>query len=319
VHGLPPQRDDRLLIGAEHFSDAGVYRIADNLAIVQTADFFPPLVDDPFTFGQIAAANALSDVYAMGAKPATALNLVGFPDGEADLDILHEILRGGAERVNTAGAVVVGGHSVRDNEIKFGLAVTGTVDPARMMTNAAAHPGDVLILTKGLGTGVITTANRAGRCDPDVLAAACESMVMLNAAVSEAAVAHGARCATDVTGFGLAGHALEMANASGVTIEIRLDRLPLLAGAIELATAENRSQASRTNREYVSEHMLVSGLPKERLMDLLFDPQTSGGLLIAAPHESADALIEACRSAGAALTTSVGRALQSSDRPLLIS
>jgi selenide,water dikinase len=188
-----------------------------------------------------------------------------------------------------------------------------------MMTNAAAHPGDVLILTKGLGTGVITTANRAGRCDPDVLAAACESMVMLNAAVSEAAVAHGARCATDVTGFGLAGHALEMANASGVTIEIRLDRLPLLAGAIELATAENRSQASRTNREYVSEHMLVSGLPKERLMDLLFDPQTSGGLLIAAPHESADALIEACRSAGAALTTSVGRALQSSDRPLLIS
>ena len=319
MHGLPPQRDDRLLIGAEHFSDAGVYRIADNLAIVQTADFFPPLVDDPSTFGQIAAANALSDVYAMGAKPATALNLVGFPDGEADLEILHKILRGGAERVNTAGAVVVGGHSVRDAEIKFGLAVTGTVDPARMMTNAAARPGDVLILTKGLGTGVITTANRADRCGADVLRAACESMIMLNAAVSEAAVAHGAMAATDVTGFGLAGHALEMARASGVTIEIELERIPLLTGALELATAENRSQASRTNREYVSEHVEVVASSDERLMDLLFDPQTSGGLLIAVPEGSADALIESCRSAGAAFTATVGRALQPTDRPLLIS
>lgn len=221
---LPKFDDPNLLVGAEGFSDAGVYRLRDDLLIVKSLDFFPPLVDDPFTFGQIAAANSLSDVYAMGAQPIIVLNIVGFPDDKLDLEILGEILRGGSERVQLAGAVVAGGHSVRDVEIKYGMCVTGTVKPDQLMTNSNAQPGDALVLTKALGTGFVTTAFKAGKCDDDTLAAAVDGMISLNKAANEAAVQCQASATTDITGFGLAGHANEMAQASGVTVQLQMDR-----------------------------------------------------------------------------------------------
>lgn len=294
---LPPFSDPNLLIGAEHFSDAGVYRLAPDLAIVQTTDFFAPIVDDPFTFGQIAAANALSDLYAMGAQPRTALNIVAFPE-DLDLDILSDILRGGAERVGHAGAVILGGHSVRDAEVKYGLAVTGTIDPATLITNQAARPGDTLILTKPLGTGVITTANKSDRCPPDTLAAATASMITLNKAATDHARVLGVKAATDVSGFGLAGHALELARASDVRIHLSLEALPVLDGALDLTTPDNFSRANHTNREYAATAIRFTSpdLATTPRAELLFDPQTSGGLLIAIDPASADDLLARCRA-----------------------
>ena len=306
MRGLPKFNDPNLLVGAEHFSDAGVYRLGDGLAIVQTLDFFPPLVDDPYVFGQIAAANSLSDVYAMGATPKTALNIVGFPDDQLDLAVLHEILRGGAERVLAAGAVIVGGHTVRDAEIKYGLSVTGIVDPARMLTNERARPGDALVLTKALGTGFVTTAFKAGRCPLEVLATACAGMIQLNVVGCEAALALDAHSMTDITGFGLAGHANEMAQASGVTVVLEPARLPVLPGAEELARAGNQTRASATNRRFVEPVMRVEGSPDKMRMEFLFDAQTSGGLLISVAADQADKLVAKARAAGAAATSVVG-------------
>jgi len=308
VQDLPRFRDPNLVIGAEQFSDAGVYRIGDGMAIVQTVDFFPPLVDDPFVYGQIAAANSLSDLYATGARPITVLNVVGFPDEELELEVLQEILRGGAERVRAAGAVIVGGHSVRDAEIKYGLAATGLVDPERMMTNRDARPGDALVLTKGLGTGFITTALRAGTCPDDTIEAACRSMVELNRAAAEAAMGLGAKAATDVTGFGLAGHASEMAEASGVTIALEISRLPLLPGAEALAREGNLTRANATNREFVLESCRIEGdADASQRGGFLYDPQTSGGLLVALPPDHAEALVAGCRDGGLGLAAIVGR------------
>jgi selenide,water dikinase len=318
VRGLPKFSDPNLLVGAEHFSDAGVYRVADHLAMVQTVDFFPPLVDDPFTYGQIAAANSLSDVYAMGAQPKTALNIVGFPDDQLDLNILHEILRGGAERVQAAGAVVVGGHTVRDTEIKYGLAVTGLVDPERMLTNERARPGDALVLTKPLGTGFITTAFKAGRCPNEVLAAACASMVQLNAIGRDAALATGAHAMTDITGFGLAGHANELAQASNVTVQLEVNRLPLLPGALDLARQGNQTRASASNLRFVAGTTRVLGDPDKTRLEFLYDAQTSGGLLISVAPDRADELIERARSAGATAACVVGSVLARQDYSLII-
>ncbi len=237
MRGLPTFHDPNLIVGADTFSDAGVYRLRDDLYLVQTVDFFPPLIDDPYQFGQIAAANSLSDVFTMGARPVTALNIVGFPDKQLDMQILHEILAGGASKVIEAGAVIVGGHSVRDAEIKYGLSVTGVVEPAQLLTNAAARPGDLLVLTKSLGTGFITTAGKAGKCSPEVLQAAIASMAQLNMIGRDAALAAGAHAATDVTGFGLAGHAGEIARASHVTICLDVANLPGLPQAVELGAA----------------------------------------------------------------------------------
>lgn len=302
---MPHYGDPNLLVGAEGFSDAGVYRMADDLALVQTVDFIPPVVDDAYTYGRIAAANALSDVYAMGATPKTVLNIVGYPDNVLPLGPLEEILRGGAERVGAAGAVIVGGHSVRDAEIKFGLSVTGFVDPHKMMTNRAARPGDVLILTKALGVGFITTANRKGAAGPQVLAAAVESMIQLNKAASEAATRHGAKAATDITGFGLAGHGGEMAHSSNVTIRLRLSALPVLDGALELAAANHLSRANKSNAEYAGSFTRIEAADVSRV-PLLFDPQTSGGLLIAISPDRADALLNDCRAGGASCAAIVG-------------
>ncbi len=328
MRGLPAFADPNLLVGTEHFADAAVYRLvpahahgrapgaagAPGLAIVQTIDFFPPIVDDPFVFGQIAAANALSDVYAMGGRPITALNVVAFPDNELDLSVLTEILRGGAERVAAAGAVVAGGHSLRDKGIIYGLSVTGVVDPAQMMTNAAARPGDALVLTKPLGTGFVTTALRARQCPDVMLAAAIASMTQLNDAAAAAAVAAGARAATDVTGYGLAGHALHLAEASGVTLVIDVPALPRLAGVADLVRATHFSRANKTNREYVKEHLRIEGRGADpAAIEFLYDPQTSGGLLIAVAAARAADLVARCRRGGLEHAAIIG-SVQERDR-----
>jgi selenide,water dikinase len=278
---------------------------------VQTVDFFPPLVDDPYVYGQIAAANALSDVYAMGGKPLTALNLVGYPDDKLDMTWLGRILAGGAERCVAADCTIVGGHTVRDTEIKFGMAVTGTVHPDRVVTNAGAKPGDALILTKPLGTGFVTTAAKRGKCPDDVLDAACRGMVELNRAGCEAMLAVGVSGATDVTGFGLAGHALEMAEGSNVTLVIELGKLPLIAGVERIDVTKHRTRASRTNREYADPHTRFDGTPDPLRLEFFYDAQTSGGLLLSVPADRADDLVRELTARGVSAAARVGEVTES--------
>jgi selenide,water dikinase len=268
--------------------------LTDDIALVQTIDFFPPVINDPYLYGQIAAANALSDVYAMGGTPKTALNLVGYPDDkDPSLVWLGKILEGGAERCRAAGCVIVGGHTVRDAEIKFGLAVTGLVHPNKVLTNATARPGDRLVLTKPLGTGFVTTAHKKSKCGPGdkVFDVAVTSMVRLNDQGREAMVEVGVSAATDVTGFGLAGHAFEMAEGSGVTLVLDMGRLPLLPDAALFARGGYRTRASATNAAYVAEGLRLEGSPDPILLEFFYDAQTSGGLLISVPAERSDALV----------------------------
>ncbi|MBA2564580.1 MAG: selenide, water dikinase SelD, partial [Gemmatimonadetes bacterium] len=261
---LPERPDPRVLLGPDAFADAGIIRVRDDLALVQTCDFFTPIVDDPHDFGEIAAANALSDVYAMGAEPLCALNIVCFPESGVDFEVLGRILQGGDSKAAEAGMAILGGHSVRDEEIKYGLAVTGTVDPSALLTNAGAEPGDVLFLTKPLGTGVLTTALKQGRVSAGEIADAVDGMKRLNRAAAAAARAAGAHALTDVTGFGLAGHAWQMAEASGVAFRIEWERLPLYAGAMELASEGVDSGGGRANAAYYgSRARLARRLPAE--------------------------------------------------------
>ena len=306
LRGLPAATDPNLLVGPELFSDAGIYRLRDDLALVQTTDFFPPLVDDPYLFGQIAAANSLSDVYAMGGRPITALNIVGFPDKELPIEVLGEILRGGAAKVAEAGAVIVGGHSVRDAEVKYGLAVTGIVDPRKFVTNRGAQPGDRLILTKPLGSGVLTTAVKRELLDEDGLAEAAAVMTQLNAAASAVMVANGASAATDITGFGLVGHAFEMADASGVTLRIEAGRVPLMAQTLEFAGQGCLTRAHQATAEHVGARMAAAGVDPT-LLGVLCDAQTSGGLLIAIAAQRAAVVLEAIRRAGYERASEIGR------------
>jgi selenide,water dikinase len=306
---LPPVTDPNLLVGTSTHDDAGVYRLAPDLAIVQTIDFFPPVVDDPFIYGQIAAANAMSDVYAMGAVPRTALNLVGYPDNKEPLDWLGEILKGGAERAQKAGVVIVGGHTVRDAEIKYGMAVTGTVHPDRIISNSGAQPGDRLVLTKALGTGFVTTARKANQCPDDVFEAACAGMIQLNDVGRDLMIEYGAHAATDITGFGLAGHGFEMAEGSKTTLAFDLGSLPIIAGAEALARKPFITRASGTNASYVE-----SGLRRDQKLDstrleFFYDAQTSGGLLISVPADKAVALVDEARKRGLTSTTLVGLVL----------
>lgn len=297
LSNLPRTRHPDLLVGTETRDDAGVFRLTPDLAIVQTVDFFPPVVDDPFIYGQIAAANALSDVYAMGGVPITALNLVGYPDDKLDMGWLGQILAGGAERCAAAGCTIVGGHTVRDAEIKFGLSVTGTIHPDRILTNAAAKPGDRLILTKPLGTGFVTTCAKRDTCPPEVLKAACASMITLNKTACEAMLAIGVNAATDVTGFGLAGHAFEMAEGSNVTLAIDLAKLPLIAGIESIDILKFRTRASKTNKEYTDPHLQVEGPVDPTRIEFFYDAQTSGGLLISVPAAKADELVKRLQEA----------------------
>ncbi len=294
-------------MGIHTFDDAGVYRINEGLALVQTLDFFPPLVEDPFTFGQIAAANALSDVYAMNGRPLTVMNIVGFPDDRLPLSILGKILQGAADRIQEAGATTVGGHSVRDAEIKFGLSVTGLVDPREVMTNASARVGDSLVLTKPLGTGFVTTAQKRRACPTPVFQKAVESMIQLNAVGRDAIrSAGGVHSVTDITGFGLAGHASEMAEASGVTIRLDLDALPLIEGVLPLAIPRYFTRASRTNRAFLEERLRIESHADPKRQELTFDAQTSGGLLIAVDPAHVEPLASELRAKGAASASIVG-------------
>lgn len=278
-----------LLVGLHGGDDAAVYQLTDDLAIIQTTDFFPPVVDDPYTFGAIAAANAMSDVYAMGGEVLLALNIVAFPD-DLDPAILMEIFRGGAEMVARAGGVIAGGHTINDQEPKYGLAVTGLVHPDRIVTKAAARPGDVLVLTKPLGTGVLTTAGKQGKAAPAHLQEAIDWMLILNRDACQAMQAAGVRAATDVTGYSLLGHAYEVAERSGVRMRFFLDRLPLLSSALEYAAMGAVPGGTSRNRHFM-EDKVIWGAPVEPAMDaVLHDPQTSGGLLMAVPPARLDHL-----------------------------
>ena len=297
---LPKQSDSNLLVGFDTSDDAGIYRIAPDLAVVQTVDFFTPLVDDPFTFGQIAATNALSDVYAMGGRPVTALSIVCFPqDGE--LDVLEQIMRGGMSKMGEAECVVVGGHSVRDTEIKSGYAVTGLIHPDRVYINAGAVPGDVLILTKPIGTGVITTALKRGLAQPSWVENAVRSMTTLNRAACVAVTSTaGVHAMTDVTGFGLMGHGRELALGSGVTIEIVVDQVPRIEGALDAIHLGAIPAGLLSNRDFaecISADAPGAQIPDD-LRTLLYDPQTAGGLLISVAQENADALLSSLQGAG---------------------
>jgi selenide,water dikinase len=283
---LPRVDDPALLVGADTLDDAAVYRLTEEIALVQTVDFFTPVVDDPYDFGRIAAANAFSDVYAMGGRPLTALNIVCFPSDTLPLEYLGRILQGGAEIARLAGATIVGGHTIDDPEPKYGLAVTGVLRPGDELTNAAAVPGDVLILTKPLGTGIIATAIKQGKASEMTIAAATASMVALNRDGAEVARRYGVRALTDVTGFGLLGHLGEMCRASGVAAEVWFDRLPLLPEAAALARQGIVPGGTKRNLEYVEAWTSFDPAlePWQRL--LCADAQTSGGLLLAVPAES---------------------------------
>ena len=303
---LPTVEDANLLTASIHFADAGVYRIADDCALVQSVDFFTPIVDDPRTYGRIAAANALSDIYAMGGSPLTVMNLVGFP-ACLEHDVLVEILKGGAEKVKEAGAVIVGGHTVEDDEPKYGLAVTGLVDPASLVTTAGARPGDVLVLTKPLGTGIVGTAIKGGLASPEAAAAAAASMTELNRTAAERMLAHRARACTDVTGFGLAGHALEMLAGDGPGLEIDAGALPLLPGVEEAAGMGLLPAGLARNREHYAPRVEIAPDVPMVLADAVHDPQTSGGLLVALAPKAAEALVAELRGGGNGHAGVVGR------------
>ncbi len=290
LDGLPIHADSNLLVGFDKSDDAAVYRVSDELALVQTVDFFPPIADDPFLFGQIAAANALSDVYAMGGEPRIALNLLCVSKSMPD-SAVHDLLRGGYSKVYEAGAVIAGGHSILDEEPKYGLCVTGFVHPNHILTNAGAQPGDVLFLTKPLGAGILTTAAKADLCPPDVLQAVYARMTTLNRAARDAMVQFRVHACTDVTGFGLLGHALEMAQGSGVQINLDVSTLPIPPEALELARMGILPEGMYRNRKYAEPFVMADGIPLE-IQDTLYDPQTSGGLLIAVDPNDADALAE---------------------------
>ncbi len=310
---LPVSNDHRVLVDYRTADDAGVYKLDERRALVQTVDFFTPIVDDPFVYGQIAAANALSDVYAMGGRPLTALAIAGFPK-DAERTILAKIFAGGLDMLNRAGVALLGGHTVQDQEIKFGYSVTGEVDPSRVLTNAGARPGDVLVLTKAIGTGVIATALKFGRAPEDSVSAAITSMTALNrdaAAAFEGLAADAVHACTDITGFGLLGHASEMAAGSGARLEIDAAEVPVLAGALALVRA-NTPGGGKTNRQHFGSRITIDGGVAQDLAALLFDPQTSGGLLIAVTPDAAPSLVNAITGAGS-LAAVIGRVTEAGD------
>jgi selenide, water dikinase len=292
--------------------DAGVFRLDDRTALVQTVDFFTPVVDDPRAFGAIAAANALSDVYAMGGRPLTALSIAAFPEQDFPPEWAADIVRGGYEKLEEAECALLGGHTVRDPEIKFGYAITGVVDPERMLTNALGKPGDELLLTKPLGTGIIATALKAGRAPADAVSASTLSMAALNRGASEVALRLGVRCATDITGFGLVGHALAVARESRLTLEIEAAALPLLPAALELAPSF-QAGGLKANRRQFEVAVTYEGRLAEALKALLYDPQTSGGLLLLVPQAEAGAA-----AADLPLARRIGRARAPGSKPIVI-
>jgi selenide,water dikinase len=307
---LPIPKDPKVLVGLDTSDDAGVYQLNDEIALVQTVDFFTPIVDDPFTFGEIAVANALSDVYAMGGIPLTGMNLVAFPIKTLSPSILKEILSGGLSKMKEAGVALVGGHSIEDPEIKYGLAVTGLIHPKKILTNAKAKAGDKLVLTKALGTGIIATALKGGMASEEAVRKIVESMATLNRTASEWMIKAGAHACTDITGFSFLGHALEMATASQAGLVIQSKAVPIFAEAMEYAKLGLIPGGAHSNRQFFSCKVEVHSNVPELLLDIFYDPQTSGGLLISLPSDGAEKLVAALKKEGHVHTSIVGEVVE---------
>ena len=309
-------KDPRLLVGIDTSDDAGVFALTDDVVLVQTADVITPVSDDPYVFGQVAAANSISDVYAMGGKPVTALNLAFFPSEGVPAEVLIAILGGAHDKVREAGAIVVGGHTVKDDEVKFGLSVTGTCDPKRFLPNDAAQPGELLVLTKPIGTGVLIQGHKQNLVGESVIERAAQFMAALNDVASEEALAHGAHSATDVTGFGLAGHARVMAVASGVALRLWFDRIPYYPESLDMIGRGVRTGLTLDNEASVEGVLSFSGEMDEAQRMLLFDPQTSGGLLVSLPAEQAETFVDRLHERGVSEAAIVGE-VRESDTPAI--
>ena len=301
---LPAQSKENVIVGFDTADDAGVFRLTDDTALVQTVDFFTPVADDPFVYGQVAAVNSLNDVYAMGGRPLSALSIVCYPQS-GDWEVLGEILAGGQTTMNAEGVVVLGGHSVDDAEMKFGYAVTGVVHPSKVVTNAGAKPGDVIVLTKPIGTGAINTAVKKGIASDSTIAAAIKAMTTSAAAASKIMVELGANACTDVTGFGLLGHAFEMAKASSVTLELNAESVPLLPDVLDLIAKGMLTRGDKNNRTYVGDTVRIEASVSSQMQSALFDPQTAGGLLISLAEANAREFIR--QLPDAAIIGSVGQ------------
>lgn len=302
---LPRQHDPNLLVDTSTADDAGVYKITDDIALVQTVDFFTPIVDDPYVFGRIAAANSLSDVYAMGGKPLTAMNIACYPD-KLPPEGLGLILQGGQERATAAGVAVVGGHTVVDKELKYGMSVTGIVHPDKIITNAAAQPGDQLVLTKPVGTGIVATALKRGKGTQELLERMAETMWTLNDVAAVAMLEHGTHAATDVTGCGLLGHTWEMAHGSKVNVRLHATAIPMFEEALVFAKRGYLTQGDVSNREYTKNAITLDKGVASEVIQVLFDPQTSGGLLIALPAAQAQALVDTLHTRGVGAAAIIG-------------
>jgi selenide,water dikinase len=306
-----------VLVGHAGSDDAGVYRVSDDMALVFTVDFFTPIVDDAYDYGRIAATNSLSDVYAMGGRPIAALNIAGFPEGKVPSDVLGEILRGGSDQALGAGVPVIGGHTVNDPELKYGLAVVGQVHPDRVVTNSGAKPGDRLVLTKPIGTGMLATALKNNRLEDSGIARIVDVMTTLNKDASERMLEHDVHACTDITGYGLTGHAREMAVASGVTIEIDAAAVPLIEGAMQAAADGHIPGGAHNNRKFLQDTMRVDGDIDEVLLMLMCDPQTAGGLLIAVPEAEGEPLVRELRDATPEVAIA-GRCVDKQDSTIVV-
>jgi selenide,water dikinase len=316
--GLPRIADPAVLVSGETGDDAGVYRISPDTALVQTVDVFTPCVDDAYLFGQIAAANSVSDVYAMGGRPLTALSIIAFPVETLSLRVMNRLLQGGVEKMAEAGVSVIGGHSIKDKEIKFGFAVTGIVHPDKIITNAQAGPGDVLILTKPIGTGTISFAAQLGKARPEWIEETGRSMAELNKAAAEVMIEAGVRTATDVTGFGLGGHLSEIAVQSGVTVEVDAEAIPVFEGVLECLRNNMIPGAAERNREYAIRFIQKEFGVSDEFEALLYDPQTSGGLLMAVPEAKAKDVLARLRDRGVMRAVRIGRVFERSEGKILL-
>ncbi len=307
LSGLPFRSDPNLIAGMERAEDAGVYKLTDDLAIVQTVDFFTPIVDDAYQFGQIAVANALSDVYAMGGKPLTALNIVCFPQKVMDMSVLGDVLKGGMDKMHEAGVILVGGHTVEDPELKYGLAVTGTIHPDKVIQNSTAKAGDSLILTKPLGTGIISTAIKAGKADEKAVESIVKSMSTLNRTASELMIEAGVNACTDITGFGLLGHACEMIEGDNVGMVIDSAAVPYFPETKKLAETGMIPGGLNRNRDFRQDMVDIEKSVPQFFQDILYDPQTSGGLLIAVPENKASKLLDRLHEKGVSEAVIIGK------------
>lgn len=317
--GLDFPTDQNVIVGLERADDAGVYKVTDDIAIIQTVDFFTPVVDDPYWFGQIAAANALSDIYAMGGFPRTAMNLVAFPLKQMDISILRRILEGGLDKMREAGVVLIGGHSVEDKELKYGLAVTGFIHPDMVITKGNLKLGDKLILTKSLGTGIINTAIKGKQASEEIIEKVTLLMATLNSNAAEVMAKYPVHACTDITGFGLLGHLAEMVAGSGLGIELRADRIPIISEAFEYAGMGLIPAGAYRNREFREQMIEFSTFVKRNLQDILFDPQTSGGLLICVDRESADDLLDGLKKKGIDSPALIGEVVSEPTDKIIVS